>query len=124
MRKQGLANQCACPVRAIDKRKVTPGITELSPARVPIDLEACYFDVGSAYPGGAAATKGGVVRPLKGIVSWVYTVARQVCCFLAEVRGSLTRRFPQYERNGESAPLVHQLSGRASLSSHALRDKG
>jgi hypothetical protein len=40
------------------------------------------------------------------------------------VFGSLTRRFPQYERNGESAPLVHQLSGKASLSSHALRDKG
>src|SRR5208282_1171775 len=123
MRKQGLANHRAFPVGAGDKRKVTPGITELSPARVPIDMEACYFDVGSAYPGGAA-TKGGVVRPLKGMVSWVYTVARQVCYFLAEVQGSLTRRFPQYERNGESAPLVHQLSGKASLSSHALRDKG
>lgn len=111
-------------VRASDKRKVTPGITELSPARVPIDLEACYFDVGSAYPGGAAATKGGVVRPLKGIVSWVYTVARQVCCFLAVVHRCLKGRFPQYERNGESAPLVHLLSGRAWQSSHALRDKG
>lgn len=55
----------------VDDRKVTPGITELSPARVPIDLEACYFDVGSPYPGGALAAKGGVVRPLKGIVSWV-----------------------------------------------------
>ena len=54
-----------------DNRKVTPGITELSPARVHIDLEACYFDVGSLYPAGAAAGKGGVVRPLKGVVSWV-----------------------------------------------------
>ena len=68
----------------IDNRKVTPGIIELSPARVHIDLEACYFDVGSSYPGGAQAAKGGVVRPLKGIVSWVYTVVRQVCCFLEE----------------------------------------
>ena len=109
MRKQGLANLCASPVGARDKRKVTPGITELSPARVPIDLEACYFDVGSAYPGGAAATKGGVVRPLKGIVSWVHTVVRQVCCFLAEVSGSLTRRFPhgREERGiGASSPSV------------------
>jgi hypothetical protein len=37
----------------MDVRKVTPGITELSSARVPIDLKACYFDVGSSYPGGA-----------------------------------------------------------------------
>lgn len=99
-------------MRVIDKREVTLGITESSPARVHIDLEACYFDVGSSYPGGAVAAKGGVVRPLKGIVSWVYTVARQVCCFLAVVQGCLRRRFPQYERNGESAPLVHLLSGR------------
>jgi len=40
-------------MRAMDVRKVTPGITESSPARVPIDPEACYFDVGSSYPGGA-----------------------------------------------------------------------
>ena len=38
----------------IDNRKVTPGITELSPARARIDLEACYFAVVSPYPGGAA----------------------------------------------------------------------
>ena len=55
----------------IDDRKVTLGIIELSPARVHIDLAACYFDVGSSYPGGAAAAKGGVVRPLKRIVRWV-----------------------------------------------------
>src|ERR1700674_1306161 len=114
MRKQGLANQCASPVGAIDKRKVTPGITELSPARVPIDLEACYFDVGSAYPGGAAATKGGGVRPLTGIVSWLYADPRQVCGFLAEVQDDLTRRILQYERNEDSAPLVLRLSGKAS----------
>ena len=85
MRKQGLATQYISFMGACDKRKVTPGITESSPARVHIDLEACYFDVGSSYPGGAAAAKGGVVRPLKGIVRWVYTVARQVCCYLLEV---------------------------------------
>ena len=70
---------------ANDDRKVTPGITELSSARAHIDLKACYFDVVSSYPGSAAAAKGGVVRPLKGIVRWVYTVARQVCCYLLEV---------------------------------------
>ncbi len=92
MRKQGLTNQPASFMGAVDNRKVTPGITELSPARVHIDPEACYFDVGSSYPGGAAAAKGGVVRPLKGIVSWVYTVARQVCCYLLGVRWPLRGR--------------------------------
>ena len=71
MRKQGLANQPAFLVGAVDNRKVTPGITELSSVRVHIDLKACYFDVVSPYPGRAAATKGGVVRPLKRIVRWV-----------------------------------------------------
>ena len=71
MRKQGLANQCTPLVGVIDNRKVTTGITELSSARVHIDLKACYFDVVSSYPGSAAAAKGGVVRPLKGIVRWV-----------------------------------------------------
>ena len=71
MRKQGLANQPTLFVRAVDDRKVTPGITELSPARVRIDLEACYFDVGSSYPGGALAAKGAGAHRLKGIVSWV-----------------------------------------------------
>ena len=85
MRNQGLANHCASQMGASDDREVTPGITESSPARVHIDLEACYFAVGSSYPGGAAAAKGGVVRPLKGIVNWVQTVVRQVCCFLLEV---------------------------------------
>ena len=51
--------------------KATPGITELSQARVHIDLAACYFAVGSFHPGCAEAAKGGVVRPSKGYVSWV-----------------------------------------------------
>ncbi len=71
MRKQGLANHCTSFMGVNDDRKVTLGITELSPARVHIDPEDCYFAVGSSYPGGAAAAKGGVVRPLKGNVSWV-----------------------------------------------------
>ena len=79
---------------ARDDRKVTPGITELSRPRVPIDGAACYIDVGSSYPGGAEisknwcfsehpvpsklyAAKGGGVHPLKGIVSWVQNVVRQ-----------------------------------------------
>jgi hypothetical protein len=48
----------------IDNRKVTPGITESSPARAHIDLEACYFDVVSPHPGGAAAAKWGC-SPIK-----------------------------------------------------------
>jgi hypothetical protein len=71
LRKQGLANHpCLC-VRQDDNRKVTLGITELSSVRAHIDLKACYFDVVSPYPGAAAGAKGGVVRPLKGIVRWV-----------------------------------------------------
>ena len=62
---------------ARNDRKVTPGITELSRSRVPIDAAVCYIDVGSSYPGSAEATKGGGVHPLKGIVSWVQNVVRQ-----------------------------------------------
>jgi hypothetical protein len=58
-------------MRVKDDRKATPGITELSPVRVHIDLVVCYFDVGSFHPGRAAAAKGGGVHPLKEIVSWV-----------------------------------------------------
>ena len=71
MRKQGLTNLPALFLRAVDNRKVTLGIIELSPARAHIALVACYFDVVSSYPGCAEAPKGGVVRPLKGIVRWV-----------------------------------------------------
>ncbi len=58
-------------------RKVTPGITELSRPRAQIDGAVCYIDVGSSYPGGAEAAKGGGVHPLKGIVSWVQNAVRQ-----------------------------------------------
>ena len=72
-------------VRAIDYRKATLGITESSPARAHIDPAACYLDVGSFHPGCAAAAKGEVVRLLKGIVSWVQTVVRQVGYYLRGV---------------------------------------
>ncbi len=62
---------------ARDERKVTPGITELSRSRAHIDGAACYIDVGSSYPGGAEAAKGGGVHPLKGFVSWVQYAVRQ-----------------------------------------------
>jgi len=81
-------------VGACGARKITPGVTELSRARVhgfgraqcrdeQIDLVACFLDVGSSYPGSAHSVrqgkemdrcrtpKGGAVRPLKGNVSWV-----------------------------------------------------
>ena len=59
-------------------RKVTLGITGSSRARAPIDPAVWYLDVGSSHPGSAAGAKGGAARPLKGNVSWVYTVVRQV----------------------------------------------
>ena len=73
------SNEPPCPLlmRAGDKRKVTPGITELSSARVHIDPRVCYFDVVCSYPGAEQGAKGGAVRPLKGILRWVHYVARQ-----------------------------------------------
>ena len=62
---------------ARDDRKAISGITELSRLRAQIDGAACYFDVGSSYPGRAEAPKGGGVHPLKGFVSWVKNVVRQ-----------------------------------------------
>lgn len=96
---------------ASDKRKVTPGVTELSPARVPIDLEACYFDVGSPYPGGAVAAKGEAVRLLKGIASWVHIVVRQVCCCLLGALVVEGKDPPVREERGfaaSSLPVVRQ----------------
>ncbi|PMP88381.1 MAG: hypothetical protein C0172_02745 [Caldisphaera sp.] len=65
--------------------KVTPGITESSRARAPIDPAVCFIDVGFSHPGSAAASKGGAARPLKGNVSWVQTVVRQVGLYPQEV---------------------------------------
>ena len=66
MRKHGLTNQSTSFLGVIDNRKVTLGIIELSPARAHIDLVACYFDVVSSQPPGAAAGKGGGCSPIKG----------------------------------------------------------
>ena len=49
----------------------TPFLLEKEKEFVLIDLAACYFAVDSIHPGCAEASKGGVVRPLKGNVSWV-----------------------------------------------------
>jgi len=62
----------------ITDREVTSGIMGQYAMRVQIDLHACYLVVGSPYPGCAKESKGGGVNSLKGIVSWVKTVARQV----------------------------------------------
>lgn len=59
-------------------RKVTPRTTGLSRPIVQIDGEACYTAVGSPYPGCAQAAKGVGVHTLKGIVSWVKIVVRQI----------------------------------------------
>ena len=64
-------------LRVESDRKVTLGKTEWCRARVPIDHDACYFDVGFAYPGGAQAPKGAGVHRLKSIMSWVKSVVRQ-----------------------------------------------
>jgi len=47
-----------------------------------IDLAACFLDVGSSSIGVAQGTTIRVVRPLKGNVSWVQTVERQVGFYL------------------------------------------
>jgi len=59
-------------------RKGTPRIIGLSRPIVHIDGEACYTAVGSSYPGCAQAAKGVGVHTLKGIVSWVKIVVRQI----------------------------------------------
>ena len=77
-RNTGLANLYTSLIGVRDDRKVTPGITELSRLRVPIGGAVCYIDVGSSYPGCAEAAKGVGVHQLKGIVSWVHNVVRQL----------------------------------------------
>ena len=66
--------------------KGTPGITGLSPLRVPIDEGVWHIDVGSPHPGGAAPPKGLPVRQLKRNVSWVQNVVRQFGYYLPQAR--------------------------------------
>ncbi len=88
MRKQGLANSGTFLVEVHSVRQATPGVTGLSRVRVHIDPAVWYIAVGLGHPGGAGATKGWVVHPLKAHMSWVQYVARQYgsiyweCCFL------------------------------------------
>ena len=77
-RKSGLVNPRAFLMEAVSDRKVTPRITGLSPPIVHIDGAVWYIAVGSSYPGCAQATKGVGVHALKGIVSWVKIVVRQI----------------------------------------------
>ena len=76
--------------------------------RVHIDPAVWYIAVGLGHPGRVGAAKGWVVHPLKSHMSWVQYVARQYgsiswkCCLLRE-------RVLEYERNGDSAPLVDRL---------------
>ena len=77
-RKSGLANGGAPLVGAHSDKKGTSRITGLSRPIVHIDGAVCYFAVGSPCPGCAEATKGVGVHALKGIVSWVNNVARQL----------------------------------------------
>ena len=74
----GLANHSGLLMGPYCDRKVTPRIIGLSRPIVQIDGEACYTAVGSSYPGRAQAAKGAGVHILKGIVSWVKIVVRQI----------------------------------------------
>ena len=50
--------------------KITPGVTELSRVRVPIDLVACFLDVGSSYPGSAHNGSGMVPSRVYNFQGW------------------------------------------------------
>lgn len=107
-RKSGITNIETPLMRVQSVRQATLEVTGSSRARVHIDPAVWYIAVGLGYPGRVGATKGWVVHPLKSHMSWVQYVARQYgsiswkCCLLRE-------RIPEYERNGDSAPLVYQL---------------
>ena len=69
--------------RANDHRiKATPGITGWYYPSVHSDDSVRHLDVGSPYPGTEEGPKGLAVRQLKGYVSWVQTVVRQVGSYL------------------------------------------
>jgi hypothetical protein len=104
-------------------RKVTPGVTELSRVRVPIDLAACFLDVGSSYPGGAYNLQGWGCSPIKRERE-LGLDRRETGRILSDrYVGRLMVRSHQYERNMRPAPLVYRLSDKASPGSHAPRDK-
>ena len=107
-RKSGLTNLEIPLMRIQADRQATLEVTGSSRVRVHIDPAVWYIAVGLGHPGRVGAAKGWVVHPLKSHMSWVQYVARQYgsiswkCCPLRE-------RIFEYERNGDSAPLVYQL---------------
>ena len=101
----GLANYCGLLMGPNNDWKGTPRITGLSPPIVHIDGEACYTAVGSSYPGRAQAAKGAGVHILKGIVSWVKIVVRQIVWYLlgvllSECNDPVVREEPGLEASG------------------------
>ena len=121
-RKSGLAN-LGIPLMGVQAvRQVTPGVTGLSRARVPIDPAVWYIAVGLGYPGGAWAAKGWVVHPLKTYTSWVQSVARQDGSISWNCRLLESKVPPVREEQGTGAsglPVVE----RQSPGSYALVDK-
>src|SRR5699024_11340679 len=64
--KDGLSDAVVPHGRAIAQRiKATPGITGLSPPRVPLDGEVWHIDVGSSPPGAVVGGSGGAACPLE-----------------------------------------------------------
>lgn len=90
-------------------RQATLEVTGSSRVRVHIDPAVWYIAVGLGHPGGAGATKGWVVHPLKSHMSWVQYVARQYGS-ISWKRCFLRVRVLEYERNRDSEPLVYRLS--------------
>ena len=101
----GLANHSRFLMDLYCDRKGTPRIIGLSRPIVQIDGEACYTAVGSSYPGRAQAAKGAGVHILKGIVSWVKIVVRQIVWYLLgmllfEWKDPVVREEPGFEASG------------------------
>ena len=90
-------------------KQATLEVTGSSWVRVHIDPTVWYIAVGLGHPGRVGAAKGWVVHPLKSHMSWVQYVARQYGS-ISWKRCPLRERIFEYERNGDSAPLVDQLS--------------
>jgi hypothetical protein len=107
----------------------------LSRVRVPIDLAACFLDVGSSYPGGAHSAERFDARTcVHNLQGWGCTPIKRERELGSDRRetgrilsigyvGRLKARENQYERNILPAPLVYRLSDKASPGSYAPTDK-
>lgn len=107
-RKSGITNLDIPLMRIQAVRQATLEVTGSSRVRVHIDPAVWYIAVGLGHPGRVGAAKGWVVHPLKSHMSWVQYVARQYGSISWNCR-VLRERIPEYERNGNSAPLVDRL---------------